>query len=213
VRFRDRDEAGRALADELGDRFASEDVVVLGIPRGGVVVAAAVARALGAPLDVIVPRKLGAPRNPELGIGAIAPGVRVLDERVVRSLGVPEDYVEAEVARQEEEIERRLRAYRGERPPLELGGRTALIVDDGVATGGTAVAAARWARANGAARVVLAVPVAPPQAARLLAEETDEVVVLTAPPGFGSVGEWYERFEQTSDDEVVALLAPQAHRP
>ena len=101
MRFRDRDEAGRALAEELGDRFASEDVVVLGIPRGGVVVAAAVARALGAPLDVIVPRKLGAPRNPELGIGAIAPGVRVLDERVVRTLGVPEDYVEAEVARQE----------------------------------------------------------------------------------------------------------------
>ena len=169
--------------------------------------------ALGAPLDVIVPRKLGAPRNPELGIGAIAPGVRVLDERVVRTLGVPEDYVEAEVARQEEEIERRLRAYRGERPPLQLGGRTALIVDDGVATGGTAVAAARWARANGAARVVLAVPVAPPQAARLLAEEADEVVVLTAPPGFGSVGEWYERFEQTSDDEVVAVLAPGTQRP
>jgi predicted phosphoribosyltransferase len=177
-----------------------------------VVVAAAVARALGLPLDVVVPRKLGAPGNPELGIGAIASGVRVLDDRIVRSLGVSPDYIEAEAMRQEGEIARRLRAYRGDRPPLELGGRTALIVDDGIATGSTAIAAARWARANGAARVVLAVPVAPPQTAGILADEADEVVVLRAPRAFGSVGEWYERFDQTADREVVALLADRRER-
>jgi predicted phosphoribosyltransferase len=212
VRFLDRDDAGAALAEQLGDRFAAEDAVVLGIPRGGVVVAAAVARALGLPLDVVVPRKLGAPGNPELGIGAIASGVRVLDDRIVRSLGVSPDYIEAEAMRQEGEIARRLRAYRGDRPPLELGGRTALIVDDGIATGSTAIAAARWARANGAARVVLAVPVAPPQTAGILADEAVEVVVLRAPRAFGSVGEWYERFDQTADREVVALLADRRER-
>lgn len=207
MRFVDRTGAGEALAEALSGRVEGDDPVVLGIPRGGVVVAAAVARALELPLDVVVPRKLGAPHNPELGIGAIAPGVRVLDVRMVRALGVSRAYIEEEVARQEAEIARRMQTYRVGRPPLELEGRLVHIVDDGVATGGTAIAAVRWAKARNAQRVALAVPVAPPQTLAALSREADEVVALEAPSGFGSVGEWYERFDQTSDEEVIGLLA------
>ncbi|MGZ5291872.1 MAG: phosphoribosyltransferase, partial [Actinomycetota bacterium] len=166
--FADRAEAGRELASALADH-ASADVAVLAIPRGGVIVGEVVARALGAPLDVVVPRKIGAPGNPELGIGAIAPGVRVLDEHMVRALQVPPSYLESEIAAQEREIERRERVYRGGRPPLDVSGRLVIVVDDGIATGGTAAAALRWARSR-AAGVVLAVPVAPgPSLARLRA--------------------------------------------
>ncbi|GIU96391.1 MAG: phosphoribosyltransferase [Actinomycetota bacterium] len=204
--FRDRRDAGERLGEALRDRV-DPPAIVLGIARGGVVVAAPVAEALGAPLDVVVPRKLGAPHNPELGIGAIAPGVVVLDEDLVRRLGVDEAYVRAETARQQREIERRLAAYRGDRPPPELAGKTAVIVDDGVATGGTAIAASRWARREGAERVVIAAPVGPAGIERRLAPEADDVVVLFTPRTFLAVGEWYERFEQTGDDEVRALLA------
>src|SRR5437763_6403928 len=158
--FADRREAGQQLAQALAS-LRGEPVIVLGIPRGGVVVAAEVARALDAPLDVVVPRKVGAPGNPELGLGAVAPGVSVLDERLIRDLGVPQPYLEQEIASQEREIERRTAAYRGNKPPVELDGRTAVVVDDGVATGGTAVASLRWAKHAGARRVVLAVPVGP----------------------------------------------------
>jgi putative phosphoribosyl transferase len=147
VRYADRDDAGKKLAAEIV-RVVQDPAVVLGIPRGGVLVAVPVAKALGAPLDVVVPRKVGAPFNPELGLGAVAPGVRVLDETLIARLGVSADYLEGEIARQEEEIARRTAAYRGDRPAVELEGRTAVIVDDGVATGGTALAAARWARAQ-----------------------------------------------------------------
>jgi putative phosphoribosyl transferase len=204
--FADRREAGARLAEAL-QRFADEDCVVLAIPRGGVVVAAEVARALGAPLDIVVPRKVGAPGNPELGLGAIAPGVRVLDERLIRDLRVSEEYLDREIADQEREIERRSQVYREGRPPLDVGGKTAIVVDDGVATGGTAVAAVRWARKAGAERVVLAVPVAPRQAVPVLSKECDELVVLATPEPFYAVGQWYERFGQVSDQEVVALLA------
>ncbi len=203
--FADRAQAGGELADALA-RLEGSDVVVLAIPRGGVVVAEPVARRLSAPLDVVVPRKVGAPGNPELGLGAVAPGVRVLDERLVRELGVTPEYLEQEIAAQEGEIARRLEVFRRGRPPVDVAGRTVVVVDDGVATGGTAVAACRWARAKGAGQVVLAVPVAPRQAIPTLDEEVDELVVLATPDPFYAVGQWYRDFEQVGDDEVAHIL-------
>ena len=204
--FRDRTEAGQRLADVLGDRV-SGPVVVLGVPRGGVLVAAPVAARLDAPLDVVVPRKLRAPGNPELGIGAVAPGVQVLDDDVVARLGIAPVYLAREIALEQEEVERRTAVYRGDRPPVALEERIAIVVDDGVATGGTAIAALRWARAAGAARVVFAAPVGPAGTAARLRDEADDVVLLEAPRAFRAVGEWYEVFDQTSDDEVRAALA------
>ncbi len=204
--FEDRIDAAQRLAEALKE-YAGPDTVVLGIPRGGVIVGEVVARTLGVPLDVVVPRKVGAPGNPELGLGAVAPGVRVLDPWLIERLGVSEAYLEREIAAEEAETVRRLRAYRGDRPPLDLTGKTAIVVDDGVATGGTAVAALRWARAQGAETVVLAVPVAPPQTMQRLSHEADEVVALATPEPFFAVGEWYRVFDQTSDEEVLAALA------
>ena len=204
--FADRIEAGRRLAEALAN-LDGEQVVVLGVPRGGVEVAAEVARARGWPLDIVIPRKVGAPMNPELGLGAIAPGVRVLDERMIRQLAVSPEYLEREIAQQEEEIRRRTEAYRGGRPPVDVSGKVAVVVDDGVATGGTAAAALRWARAQGASRVILAVPVAPREALTRLSEEADEIVALATPEPFFAVGQWYESFPQTSDREVVDLLS------
>lgn len=208
--FADRAEAGGLLAEALRDRVAHGSAVVLGIPRGGVIVGAAVARALEVPLDVVIPRKVRAPHQPELGLGAVAPGVRILDDELIRSLGVDAGYLEREIAAQEREIERRQEAYRAGRPPVEVRGKVCVVVDDGVATGGTAVAALRWARARGASRVVLAVPVAPAASLDRLRPEADEVVVLEAPSPFFAVGQWYRRFDQTSDEEVVAALAEAA---
>jgi putative phosphoribosyl transferase len=203
--FADRADAGRRLAEAL-THLEGEDAVVLAIPRGGVEVGAEVARAWGWPLDVVIPRKVRAPGNQELGLGAVAPGVRVLDERMVRSLRVPPEYLEREIAIEEEEILRRSEAYRAGQPPVDLRGKVAVIVDDGVATGGTATAAVRWARAQGASRVVLAIPVAPAEAVASLAKEADEVVCLATPEPFYAVGQWYAQFPQTSDEEVVRLL-------
>jgi putative phosphoribosyl transferase len=206
MRYRDRNDAGTRLAEAVTD-VVDGPVVVLGIPRGGVLVAVPVARALGARLDVVVPKKLGAPFNPELGLGAVAPGVRVLDENLIARLGVSADYLEGEIAREEAEIERRTAAYRAGRPPLDLAGSTAVVVDDGVATGGTATAAARWARVQGATTVVFAAPVGPPDTAARLGAACDRVVLLQAPHTFAAVGEWYDRFDQVTDDEVRAALA------
>ena len=203
--FRNRDEAGAALAAAVADRL-SGPATVLAIPRGGVAVGQPVARALGAPLDVVIPRKLRAPDNPELAIGAVAPGVMVLHERAVRQLGVPPGYIEEEAGRQEAEIARREALYRGHRAPAPVAGRTVVVVDDGVATGATAVAALRWARAAGADRIVFAAPVGPPAARAHLEPEADEVVLLEEPFAFLAVGEWYRDFAQVSDDEVVAML-------
>lgn len=203
--FRDRDEAGEALAAAVA-RVVAEPATVLAIPRGGVTVAGPVARSLGAPLDVVIPRKLGAPGNPELAIGAVAPGVRVLHERAVRQLGVSMDYIRREAALQETEIARREAAYREGRPPAPVAGRTVVVVDDGVATGATAVAALRWARAAGASRVVFAAPVGPPAVRASLEAEADDVVLLQEPFGFLAVGEWYRIFDQVTDEEVLDVL-------
>ena len=207
--FADRIDAGERLAKGLA-HMAGSECVVLAIPRGGVIVGEVIARELGAPLDVVVPRKICAPGNPELAIGAVAPGIRVLDPRMVGALGVTDRYLEREIAEQEAEIERRQQAYRGGRPPQPVEGRVAIVVDDGVATGSTAVAALRWARARGAERVVLAVPVAPPQSLDRLRAEADEVVVLETPQPFLAVGEWYRDFDQTTDDQVMSALARSA---
>jgi putative phosphoribosyl transferase len=209
VIFADRVEAGERLGEALRP-LAGSNAVALAIPRGGVIVGEAAARALGAPLDVVVPRKIGAPGNPELAIGAVAPGIRVLDRRMVGGLGVSDAYLDREIAAQEAEIERRQHAYRQGRPPQPVEGRVAIVVDDGVATGSTAVAALRWAREQGAARVVLAVPVAPPQSLERLHGEADDVVVLETPSPFFAVGEWYRDFDQTTDRQVVEALARSA---
>lgn len=206
MRFRDRVAAGRSLADRL-ESLRGEPVVVFGLPRGGVPVAAEVARALGAPLEVLVVRKLGLPYQPELAMGAIAEdGVRVLDERVLAAGSVTAPELDAVERRERIELERRVARYRGGRRARPVVGRTALVVDDGVATGSTARAACRALRARGAARVVLAVPVGPPDAAARLADVADEVVLVAAPAGFAAVGQWYDDFSPTSDAEVAALL-------
>jgi len=205
VIFADRREAGDRLAEALTP-LAGTAAVVLAIPRGGVVVGRVVADRLGVPLDVVIPRKVGAPNNPELGLGAVAPGVRVLDERLIAELGVTEEYLEREIEAQEREIARREAAYRKGRPPVEVEQKVAIVVDDGVATGGTAAAACRWARQAGAMRVILAVPVAPRQARAMLEREADQVLFLATPDPFFAVGQWYHDFDQVSDAEVVSLL-------
>lgn len=204
--FRDRTDAGRRLAEHLA-AWRSPDVVVLGLPRGGVPVAAEVARVLGAPLDVIVVRKLGIPYQPEVAMGAIGEeGVRVLDEVLVARAGVSSAEVDAVERRERATLEARVERFRAGRERLDLTGCTAIIVDDGIATGATATAAARVARQLGAARVVIAVPVGGPDAATRIGD-ADEVICLLQPPGFHAVGSYYRDFGQTSEDEVAALLA------
>jgi uncharacterized protein (TIGR00369 family) len=204
--FRNRSDAGRRLAGRL-QYLRGQDVVVLGLPRGGVPVAAEVARALGAPLDVILVRKLGVPAQPELGLGAIGEsGARVINPEVVQYAHVSEAEI-AQVERKERaELQRRAQRFRGDVPHEPLAGRIAVIVDDGIATGSTARAACQVARALGAATVVLAVPVAPPSADTAMRGDADEVICLEMPERFLAIGEWYEDFAQTSDEEVVALL-------
>lgn len=202
--FRDREEAGRRLATELR-HLRGRDLVVLGLPRGGVPVAAQVALALGAPLDVIVVRKLGHPDHPEYAIGAIGEeGARVLTPS---ARNLESSRLLRVAATESAELDRRVRLLRGTRVAEPLGGRTAVIVDDGIATGATAAAACQVARHRGAGTVVLAAPVAAPDAVAELEEIADQVVVVLAPAGFTAVGAWYADFEPTSDAEVSALLA------
>jgi putative phosphoribosyl transferase len=213
VPFTDRGDAGRRLAALLG-HLRAPDVVVVGLPRGGVPVAVEVARALDAPLDVIVVRKLGVPFQPELAMGAIGEGgVRVVDERVMLEAGVtPEDFAVVE-GRERAELERRVWRFRRGRRPVPLAGRTVVVVDDGIATGSTARAACQVARAQGAAQVVLAVPVAPPRTLASLRRDADEVVCVESPAWFLAIGDCYEDFTQVSDEEVIGLLARVARRP
>lgn len=204
--FADRRDAGRRLAERLLP-LSEEDPVVVALPRGGVPVGEEIARALGAPLEILVVRKLGAPHNPEYGIGAIAEGgTRVLDPEALAVLGIDNGTLAGIVAREREELRRRVADYRGDRPPLELEGRTVIVVDDGVATGLTDTAALRAIRRGRPRRLILAVPVAAPDSAARLREEADEVVCLLAPPQLYGVGQWYRDFSQVSDREVVAAL-------
>jgi len=204
--FADRRDAGRQLAGTLG-HLRDEDVVVLGLPRGGVPVAAEVAGALGAPLDVIVVRKLGLPHQPELGMGAIGEGgARVLNDEVIRLVRVSAEDLAIVEERERAELGRRAHRFRAGRDKLPVAGRVAVIVDDGIATGSTARAACQVARSQGAARVVLAVPVAPPEWRTRLAGAADELVAVATPEPFAAVGQFYKDFTQVSDDEVVACL-------
>jgi putative phosphoribosyl transferase len=217
--FRDRADAGRQLAQMLAP-YAAERPVIVALPRGGVVVGFEAARALRAPLEILVVRKLGAPRHEELAIGAVvdaqsggeqgertadAPLV-VLDQELIGYLQVPPGYIASETMRQIEEIRRRERAYRGGRAPLALEGRMVILIDDGIATGSSTRAALRALRERGPARLILGVPVAAPESLRSLSREADEVVCVIAPSPFGAVGAFYENFAQTTDDEVIDLL-------
>ena len=206
-RFADRHSAGRELAERLSS-LATEEPIVLGLARGGVPVAYEVAKALRAPLDVLVVRKIGAPGNPEYGIGAIAEGdIRVLDQEAVRHLLVSVEELQAAVARARVEVDARVQRYRGGRPPLGVKGRTAIVVDDGLATGGTARAALRAVRAQDPRSLVLAVPVGAPETVKALRDEADKVICLLKPELMRAVGLWYEHFEPTSDAEIAQLLA------
>jgi predicted phosphoribosyltransferase len=205
-RFADRSDAGRQLAARLLS-LAAQQPLVLGLPRGGVPVAEEVAAALGAQLGILAVRKLGAPHNPEYGIGAIAEGgTKVLDPEALALLGISNGTLRGIVERESAELERRVEAYRGDRPRPSLRDRTVIVVDDGVATGVTDTAALRAARRDRPRLLVLAVPVCAPDSLARLREEADEVVCLIAPPQLRGVGEWYANFGQVSDDEVVAAL-------
>ena len=204
--FKDRRHAGRELGDRL-KRLTDGNLVVIGLPRGGVEVGFEVARILRAPLDVIVARKLGAPNQPELGIGAIAPGgIMLLDERTVRQLGLSREDIEQVAEQERAEMDRRLNEYRGDDSPLDFSGKTVVIVDDGLATGVTALASIRAARAANAKRIVLAVPVCARETAAQMEEEVDILVCLEQPDPFIAVGVWYDHFGQTSDAQVIELL-------
>jgi len=206
-RYQDRRHAGRVLAEALRKYAGRRDVVVLALPRGGVPVAYEVATRLGAPLDVFVVRKLGVPGHEEYAMGAIASGgAIVLDRAAIQGLGVPLSAVEAAIAREQAELARREELYRGGRPPLDVTGKVAILIDDGLATGSTMRAAVAGLRERGARSIVVAVPIASPETCQELAGEVDEVVCAATPEPFIAVGLWYENFEQTSDEEVRQLL-------
>jgi predicted phosphoribosyltransferase len=207
MRFRDRSEAGRLLARSL-QRFKSRpDVLVLALPRGGVPVAYEVALNLKAPLDVFVVRKLGVPGRKELAMGAIATGgIRALNESVIRLLNIPQTVIEAVATSEGEELQRRERLYRGGKPPLDVKSKTIILIDDGLATGSTMKAAIAALRRQNPARIIVAVPLAPPETCRELEDDADEVVCPVMPEPFYAIGEWYESFEQTTDSEVSDLI-------
>ncbi len=206
--FKDRVEAGRRLAQRLAYlKDQAKEVIVLAVPRGGVVVGAEIAQALGAPLDVYITRKIGAPGNEELAIGAIAgDGTVILDEAIARSTGAGDRYIAQETERQRQGMARRLKRYRGERPWPILKGKTVILVDDGVATGATTLAALRALRKQEPAQLILAVPVGPPDSIERLRGEADAVICLATPEPFGAVGRFFADWSQTSDEEVIALL-------
>ncbi|MBO0744918.1 MAG: phosphoribosyltransferase [Candidatus Dormibacteraeota bacterium] len=205
--FTDRFEAGRRLAELLGDYRDRPDVTVLGLPRGGVPVAYEVSRQLGAPLDVFVVRKLGVPGHEELAMGALAAGnVRVVNRRLLWQAGVDERQLEGVARREADELARRERVYRGDRPPADLRGRVAILVDDGLATGATAQAAVRAARAYGPSQIVVAAPVGAAEACQALGQDADRVVCAATPSPFYAVGAWYASFDPPAEEEIRGLL-------
>ncbi len=207
ARYADRRDGGRRLAERLARYGGRDDVVVLGLPRGGVPVAAEVAAALDAPLDVFLVRKLGVPGHEELAMGAIASGgVRVVNADVIRSIGIREDELEAVAERELKTLVAQERDYRGDAPPVDVHGRTAILVDDGLATGATMRAAIRALRGLGAAAIVVAVPTAPRETCESLSREVDDVVCATTPDPFTAVGIWYRDFRPVSDEQVRELL-------
>ena len=211
--FKDRRDAGKQLTQELSAYAGRSDVIVLALPRGGVPVAYEVARALNAPLDIFIVRKLGLPGHEELAIGAIASsGVRVLNEDIVRALNIPETVIESIRRRELQELERRERTYRGNRPPPEVRSRTVILVDDGLATGASMRAAVAALRAQNPARTVVAVPTAAAETCEAFESEVDEIVCAMTPDPFYGVGRWYEDFSQTTDEEVPALLEEAARQ-
>jgi putative phosphoribosyl transferase len=211
MRYQDRTEAGRLLAERLAKYKNRPDVVILALPRGGVPVGFEVAQALNAPLDVFVVRKLGVPGQEELAMGAIASGgVRVLNEDIVQMLRIPDEMIEATVAKETEELERRERLYRGDRPGLDARGRVAILIDDGLATGSTMRAAAMALRRHLPSRIVVAAPVAAGSTCDELSNEVDEVICAETPEPFYAISIWYWDFTQTTDDQVRELLSQSA---
>jgi len=213
--YANRETAGRMLAERLGS-YAGSNVVVLGVPRGGLPVAREVADALGAPLDVVVVRKLGAPGQPELGIGAVVDGDHpraIFNQDIIEHLGVSDEYIEAEIARQLKEVNRRETEYRGGRAKTPLADKTVIVVDDGIATGSSVRAALRGVRRQKPQRLILAVPVAPAETIEALRSEADEIVCLETPADFFAVGQFYRDFHQVSDDEVKSILQTQQPTP
>jgi putative phosphoribosyl transferase len=205
--FHDRREAGRLLAEKLSTYANRSDVMVLALPRGGVPVAYEVARTLNVPLDVFPVRKLGVPGHEELAMGAIAPGgVRVLNDDVVRALCIPDHLIDAVAANEQQELARRERLYRGDRPSPDVRGKTVILIDDGLATGATMLAAVKALRQQQAERIVVAVPIAAPETCDQVREKVDDIICAVTPEPFHAVGLWYENFSQTSDEEVRDLL-------
>ncbi len=205
--FTDRAEAGRLLGAELARRKLPANLIVLALPRGGVPVGFAVAKILHAPLDVVVVRKIGVPFEPELAMGAIAgASVQILDQRLIANFRISQKQIEAVLAKERAEVQRREKLYRGDRPALDLRDQTALLVDDGLATGSTMVAAARYVRALKPAKTIIAVPVGSIEACERLRKEADELVCLASPESFCAVGEWFVHFPQLDDAQVQSLL-------
>lgn len=206
--FANRTEAGRKLARALEKYKGAKDAILLALPRGGLVVAEPIAKALHLPLDIVVPRKIGAPGNEEFAIGAITEeGEGIFDTATIAAHQIPQSYIDDTISKEQEEARRRLRVYRGDRPPLNLEGKTALLIDDGLATGLTARAAIKSVRGRGVARVVVATPVAPPDTHARIQTDADEVICLETPEYFGAVGQFYDEFPQVTDEEVNKIIA------
>lgn len=205
--FANRTSAGEQLAELLAERGVEADVI-LAVPRGGLPVGRAVADALERPLDIVAARKIGAPHNPELAIGAVSSGGSVwLNEHLIEQLDVPDTYVDEGIDREQENARAKIDRYRSDRPPLDLSEKTVLIVDDGVATGATTIACIREALDSGASRVFLAVPVAPPDSLKRLEAEANDVIAVETPHDFGAVGQFYREFNQVTDEEAIEYLA------
>lgn len=207
MHFKDRTDAGLKLAQELQHYKGKNDTIVLGLPRGGVVTAYAIAHELDLPLDIVVPRKIGAPGNPELAVGAITEdGTAIFNQNIMHELGLKPSMLTQTIETEKKEAQRRLTVYRDKRPILELAGKTVLLVDDGIATGATMRAAIASVQKRGAASIIVAVPVAPPDAFELIKSEVDNIICLLVTPNFLGIGQFYDNFAQTTDEEVIALM-------